>query len=85
MQHINAEQFYWSKLEPAFYTYIMSLPKSDQAHDIWQQSLRVAARGALAYASDLVGTDPPGLKARAKAEESLARLLYKTFNTQTYI
>lgn len=80
MQHWNTEHLYWSNLEPAFYDYLISLPKSEQAHDVWQQAIRQAAHTALDYAVSQVGTDPAGLKARAKAERTLNYLLYKTFN-----
>ncbi len=80
MKHWNAEFQYWSNLEPAFYDYLISLPKTEQAHDVWQQAIRQAAWDALNYAADQVGTDPAGLKARAKAERTLNYLLAKTFN-----
>lgn len=80
MQHWNAEYQYWSNLEPAFYDYLVSLPKSDQAHDVWQQAIRQAAWNALNYAAEGVGMDPAGLKARAKAESTLNILLHRTFN-----
>jgi len=83
IQHLNAEQVYWSRLEPAFYAHLVSLPESAQARETWQQELRAAARKALSFAANQVGTDPAGLKARAKAEQSLNRLLFAAFNAQS--
>jgi CRISPR system Cascade subunit CasA len=82
MQHWNAEHHYWSLLEPAFYEYLVSLPESDDALDRWQRAIRKAARTALSITADQVGTDPAGLKARAKAESSLNHLMYRTFNPE---
>lgn len=80
MKHWNTENVYWSKLETEFYKYLANLPGDENAHEDWQESIRNAARKALAYAADQVGTDPAGLKARAKAERTLNYLMYKTFN-----
>ncbi len=82
IQHWNVERHYWGLLEPAFYEYLVTLPESEKAHDIWQSAIQKAARTALRTASDQVGTDPAGLKASAKAESSLNRLMYKTFNPE---
>jgi CRISPR system Cascade subunit CasA len=81
IQHWNAESQYWGKLEPAFYEFLFALPKKqDIAIDQWENALRKAARNALDYAADQVGTDSAGLKACAKAEKSLNILLSKTLN-----
>jgi CRISPR system Cascade subunit CasA len=82
IHHWNAEHHYWGLLEPAFYDYLVSLPQSEDAHDKWQRAIRKAARTALRITADQVGTAPAGLKARAKAESSLNRLMYKTFNPE---
>jgi hypothetical protein len=81
IQHWNAESQYWGKLETPFYEFLFTLPQNqDSAIDQWEKALRKAARDALEYAADQVGTDPAGLKARAKAEKTLNILLSKTFN-----
>jgi CRISPR system Cascade subunit CasA len=80
MQHWNAEHHYWGFLEPAFYEYLISIPEHEKAHDNWQNAIRKAARNALSITADQVGTSSAGLKARAKAERSLNRLMYRTFN-----
>lgn len=82
LQHWNAEYQYWSSLEPAFYEFLMQLPEGEQAYDDWEKAIRQSAWGALNYAGDQVGTDPSGLKARAKAEKSLSLLLYRTFHPE---
>ncbi len=80
MQHWNVEHPYWGLLEPAFYDYLVTLPESDDAHQRWQNAIRQAARTALEITANQVGTSPAGLKARAKAENTLYRLMYKTLN-----
>jgi len=82
IQHWNAENEYWSRLEPAFYHFLINLPISDDAYIHWEKAIRQSARDALKYAADQVGSDPAGLKARAKAERSLGVLLNRTFNPQ---
>lgn len=82
MQHWNVEYLYWSRLESAFFEYLMSLPTQENAHDEWEKAIRRSARDALAYAAEQVGTDPAGLKARAKAERSLKILLHRTFHPE---
>ena len=80
IHHWNAEHHYWGLLEPAFYDYLITLPETEDAHDRWQKAIRKAASAALRIIADQVGTTPAGLKARAKAESSLKRLMYRTFN-----
>ncbi|HPL69829.1 MAG: type I-E CRISPR-associated protein Cse1/CasA [Anaerolineaceae bacterium] len=82
MQHWNTEHLYWGFLEPAFYDYIFSLPTYKTADESWQNAIRKAARNALSITTNQVGTAPAGLKARAKAESALNRLMYKTFNPE---
>jgi len=82
IQHWNAENEYWSRLEPAFYDFLVNLPISDDAYVQWEKAIRRSARGALKYAADQVGSDPAGLKARAKSERSLEILMSRTFNPQ---
>ena len=75
----STEEYYWSSLEPAFYAYLTNLPVSAEAHQVWQQALRDAARSSLNNASEMVGTNPPGLKARAKACQKLEYGMYQIF------
>lgn len=82
MKHWNAEHHYWALLEPAFYEYLVALPEHENAHEKWQRAIQKAARTALNITADQVGTAPAGLKARAKAESSLNRLMYLTFNPE---
>jgi hypothetical protein len=82
MQHWNAEYQYWRNLEPAFYEYLLTLPKSETALDNWEIAIRQSAWDALNYAGEQVGLDPAGLKARAKAERTLSYLLFRTFNPE---
>ena len=82
MQHWNTEHLYWGFLEPAFYDYLVSLPTHKTADESWQNAIRKAARTALNISADQVGTTPAGLKARAKAESALSRLMYRTFNPE---
>jgi CRISPR system Cascade subunit CasA len=82
IEHWNAEHHYWGLLEPAFYEYIVSLPHDANAQERWQSAIQQSARTALNLTSDQVGTTPAGLKARAKAEQTLNRLMYQTFNSQ---
>lgn len=82
MQHWNAEHKYWSNLETPFYEFINTLLNTESAIETWMKSLRESARNALAYAAEQVGTDPAGLKARAKAERTLNFRLYQTFNPE---
>lgn len=81
MQHWNTEFLFWSKLEPAFYDYLVTLPKSeDEAFESWEQALKKSARETLNYAIAQVGTDPSGLKAGAIAGRTLNSQLHKIFN-----
>ncbi len=82
MQHWNTEHHFWAFLEPAFYDYLVSLPLHESAVEKWQNAIRKAARTALSVTANQVGTSPAGLKARAKAESALSRLMYKTFNPE---
>jgi len=78
--HISSEPLYWSQLETHFYQFMNQLPDSDEALSAWQEAIKKAARASLANSAELVGDDPAGLKARAKAEITLEYKLKQIFN-----
>jgi CRISPR system Cascade subunit CasA len=78
--HISSEPLYWSQLETHFYQFMNQLTDTDEACMVWQEAIRKAARASLANSAELVGDDPAGLKARAKAEITLEYKLKQIFN-----
>lgn len=79
-EHISSESLYWSQLETHFYQFMNRLPDSDEALLAWQEAIKKSARTSLANSAELVGDDPAGLKARAKAEVTLEYKLKQIFN-----
>ena len=80
--HWNADEVYWSRLEPAFYELLFALPlDADQAYAQWEQALGNAAWEALKFAESQVGTDTAGLKACAKAENTLGYKIKQIFSS----
>jgi CRISPR system Cascade subunit CasA len=80
MDHIFAENVFWSSLESHFYQLLNDLAADGtKAMDTWQDTLKKCAWHAYEHASDFVGTSPQALKAAALGGRMLGFGLTKVF------
>jgi CRISPR system Cascade subunit CasA len=74
----DAQAWYWSQLEPAFWVFVESLSTSHLAAlNDWRETLRAAAIGALQAAIRAAGTDTGPLKGESLAIRKLSNGLKK--------
>ncbi len=75
---LGLEISYWSELDRAFPSYLLILAEdSEAAWRLWQGSIEKAARSAWSICRQAAGTRPRALKALARGEAVLRRLLQK--------
>lgn len=80
IDHISAEDQYWSSLEIPFYQLLNNLPKNmEDAIDSWEKQLKRSAWDAFEFAADFIGLSPEALKARSLSEGFLGGGLKKIF------
>ncbi len=81
--HWDAESVFWANLEPVFHQFMSRALDDTHAAELeWIDANKQNARYALSHAISAVGTDSSGLKAAAKAQFTLNRLLKEAFDPE---
>ncbi len=80
VDHLYAEDQYWSWLEPSFYQLLYDLPNNELgAVEIWNQQLQNSVWKAFEFAREYIGSSPVALKAGVQAAQILRAGLKKEF------
>jgi CRISPR system Cascade subunit CasA len=83
MEHLFAEEQYWTWLEPAFHAFVFNVPKDpEKALQEWNETLQKCAWQALEHARQYAGSSSDALKAGARASRVLAGGLHKLYGKE---